>query len=206
MDQKALYSLTYGLFVVGVEENGWHGGCIVNTVIQQSSKPLFVSVTINKDNYTHDVLRRTKKITVSVLDESAPFDLFKRFGFQSGRDALKWDDLEDKALSKNGTYHLTNHAAAYLSGRIVNMIDFATHTMFVIEVDDAQRLSKVPAVTYGYYRENIKPKAENKSDRLTWVCTVCGYVYVGEEIPEDFVCPVCKHPASDFAPMKPKDS
>jgi|GEM_PF-7732 len=204
MNDKTTQKLSYGLFVVGASDHGRPVGCIVNTAMQQTVSPLYVSVTINKANYTHDVVKDTGLLTISILDESVPFDVFTRFGFQSGRDNDKWDGVEDMATAKNGTPYLTKYANSYLSGKVVDSVEYSTHTQFICEIDDAEILSDIPSVTYAYYFAHIKP-APKPDKKSGWVCKICGYVYEGDELPEDYICPLCKHPASDFEKIELDD-
>ncbi|MCR5154624.1 MAG: flavin reductase [Lachnospiraceae bacterium] len=202
MDKKAMYKLSYGLFVVCANRNGKDNGCITNTAIQVTSEPNRISVTVNKENYTHDMIKDTGLFTVSVISEAADFELFKHFGFQSGRDVNKFENFTDCKRAVNGTMIITKGTNAFISGKVVNTVDLGTHTMFIADVTDMEVLENKPSATYAYYQENIKPKPEavgkTAGGQTIWRCTICGYEYVGEELPEDFICPICKHPASDF--------
>lgn len=202
MDKKAMYKLSYGLFVVTAREADKDNGCIINTAIQAASEPNQLSICINKANYTHDMIQRTGAFTVSVLSQKASFDLFKHFGFQSGRDVDKFASYTGCARGANGIYYITEGTNAYLSVKVTKTVDLGSHTMFIGEVTDMEVLSEEASVTYDYYLNNIKPKPQQvgttKEGQTIWRCTICGYEYVGEELPEDFICPLCKHPASDF--------
>jgi len=202
MDPKAMYKLSYGLFVITAKKAGKDNGCITNTVIQVTGDPNRISVTLNKNNLTHDMILETGLFTVSVISRDADFELFRHFGFQSGRDVDKFADFTDCRRSSNETQIITAGTNAFLCGKVCQTIDLGTHTMFIADVTDMEVLSSVKSVTYTYYQENIKPKPEavgKTSDGQTvWRCRICGYEYVGEELPEDFICPICKHPASDF--------
>lgn len=200
MNPKAMYQLTYGLFVLTASENGKDSGCIINTAGQVTSTPNRISIAVNKANYTHDMIHRTRKFTVSVLSERAPFALFQRFGFQSGRDVDKFEGFTNWKRGYNDVPYITEGTNAFISAWVEQEIDLGTHTLFIAQVTDMEVLDSTPSCTYGYYQSNIKPKPQPKpeSTKTTWVCTVCGYVYEGETLPEDFVCPICKHPASDF--------
>ena len=202
MNKKAMYRISYGLFVVTAAREGKDNGCITNTVVQVTSQPNRISVTINKGNYTHDMIMDSGVFTASVISEAADFALFKHFGFQSGKDTDKFADFGDCQRSQNGTMIVTAGTNAYLSGKVIQTVDLGTHTMFIADVTDMDVLTEDPSATYTYYQEHIKPKPEavgRTSDGQTvWRCTICGYEYVGEELPEDFICPICKHPASDF--------
>ena len=202
MDKRAMFQLTYGLFVVTASRDGKDNGCITNTAGQVTSEPNQISLAVNKSNYTHDMILETGKFTVSIISQDAKFELFKHFGFQSGRDVDKFADFSDCKRAANGTYYITKGTNAYISATVKQSIDLGTHTLFIAEVTDMEVLSDVPSVTYTYYQENIKPKPEavgkTPEGKTVWRCRICGYEYVGEELPDDFICPICKHPASDF--------
>ena len=202
MDRKAMYKLSYGLFILTAKEAEKDNGCIINTAIQAASEPNQLSVCVNKANYTHDMIQRTGKFTVSVLSQKAQFELFKHFGFQSGRDTNKFEAFEQCVRGTNGIYYITQGTNAYISVTVNKTEDLGSHTMFIGEITDMEVLSNVPSVTYDYYQNNIKPKPQEvgktEDGQTIWRCRICGYEYVGEELPDDFICPLCKHPASDF--------
>ncbi len=200
VDNSAMYKLSYGLFVLTACENGVDNGCITNTAIQVTSSPNRVAVAVNKKNYTHDMIVSTRKFNVSILTERAPFSLFERFGFKSGRDVNKFADFGDVERSENGLVYLTKYTNAFISAEVVEMVDCGTHTLFIANTVEAKVLSAEPSVTYEYYFEHIKPKPET-AKKKGFVCKVCGYVYEGEELPEDYVCPLCGHGAEDFEPL-----
>ena len=203
MDNKAMYKLSYGLFVLTAKEGEKDSGCIINTAIQAASSPNQISICVNKANYTHDMIMNTREFTVSVISQKASFDLFKHFGFQSGRDVNKFENFDKCARGANGILYITEGTNAFISVKVDKTEDLGSHTMFVGEITDMEVLSDDRSATYEYYMENIKPKPqpaaeEKKEGKVVWVCRICGYVYEGEELPEDFICPICKHPASDF--------
>ena len=202
MDKTAMYKLSYGLFVLTARDGEKDNGCIINTAIQAASEPNQLSICVNKANYTHDMIERTGKFTVSVLSEQADFELFKHFGFQSGRDVDKFTNFTGCARGADGLYYITEGTNAYISVTVDKTVDLGSHTMFIGEITDMAVLSDTPSTTYEYYQNHIKPKpqAVGKTDegQTVWRCRICGYEYVGEEIPDDFICPICKHPASDF--------
>lgn len=200
LDPKAMFSLSYGLFVLTAKEGDKDNGCIVNTVIQITDSPKRIIAVVNKSNYTHDMILNTKEFNVSVLSTSTPFDVFKRFGFVSGRDTDKFAGF-DEPRSVNGIKYIQQHANAFMSGKVIEAVDVGTHTIFIADVTEAKVLSDEKSVTYEYYFANIKPKPQPEKKK-GYVCKICGYVYEGEELPEDFVCPWCKHGAADFEPMK----
>ena len=202
MDKKAMFKLSYGLFVITANRDGKDNGCITNTAVQVTSEPNRISVAINKGNYTHDMIKETGLFTVSVISEDASFDIFKHFGFQSGRDVDKFADYADCKRADNGTMIITKGTNAYISGKVCQSVDLGSHTLFIADVTDLDILSEVPSATYTYYQDNIKPKpkavGKTEDGQTIWRCRICGYEYVGEELPDDFICPICKHPASDF--------
>ena len=201
MDNKTMYKLSYGLFVLTAKDEK-DNGCITNTAIQVTSEPNRISLAVNKSNYTHDMIIKTGIFTVSIISEDADFELFKHFGFQSGRDVDKFEGFADCKRLENGTLAITKGVNGYICGKVINTVDLGTHTLFIADVTDMEVLSDTPSATYTYYQSNIKPKpqaasAEEKG-KTVWRFKICGYEYEGEELPADFVCPVCKHPASDF--------
>lgn len=197
MDKKAMYRLSYGLFVVTAKEGEKDNGCITNTVMQVTSAPNRISLAVNKENYTHDMILRTGKFLASVISEDASFDLFRNFGFQSGIDVDKFADFTDVKRTGNGLYAVTKGTNAWISAKVIQSVDLGSHTLFLAEVEDAEVLSDSPSATYAYYQDHIKPKPE-KTKTVGWRCRICGYIYEGEELPADFICPICKHGAEDF--------
>ena len=196
MDKAAMYKLTYGLFVLTTKDGTKDNGCIINTVMQVTTTPNRVIIVVNKQNYTHDMVMKTKEFNVSCISEAADFNLFRHFGFQSGRDV---DKTEGKSYprAENGIIYIPEMTSAYISGKVIAETDLGTHTMFLADVTDAKVLSDAEAVSYSYYQKNIKP-APQSVKKTSWVCKVCGYVHEGEVLSDDFICPWCKHPASDF--------
>ena len=197
MDNKALYKLTYGLFLLTAQENGFDNGCIINTAIQIANNPTRISIAVIQNNKTHDMILNTGKFNISAITTEAQFDLFKHFGMQSGRDVDKFADFSNVARSDNGLYYLTSAANMYMSATVTEHFDLGSHTLFVGEVTDAKVLSDAPSCTYGYYQSDIKPKPVATAKR-SWTCSICGYVYEGDEVPEDFLCPLCNHRKEDF--------
>lgn len=200
MDNTAFFKLSYGLFVVTAHEGDKDNGCITNTVVQQTTTPNRISVTINKNNLTHDMILRTGVFNVSVLSEGSSFDTFKHWGFQSGKDVDKTVGITFYRL-ENGVIYIVEGVNAVLSAKVEQAIDLGTHTLFIAEVTDAFSTDETPSATYAYYHKRIKP-APQQPKRRGWVCIICGYIYEGETLPDDFVCPICKHPASDFKPTE----
>ena len=202
MDMKAMYKLSYGLFVLTAKRGEKDNGCITNTAIQVTSEPNRISIAVNKANYTHDMVLETGKFNVSIISEKADFDLFKHFGFQSGRDVDKFADFTDCARAENGIFYITKGTNAVISAEVEQCIDLGSHTLFIAKVTDLMVLDAASSATYESYQNNIKPKPQavgtTPTGQTIWRCRICGYEYVGEELPEDFICPLCKHPASDF--------
>ena len=202
IEKEAMYKLTYGLFMLTTTDGQKQNGCIVNTVSMLTDNPKRIVVFVNKANYSEELLRKTGIFNVSVLTESAPFDIYKQFGFQSGRDVDKFEGGRYE-VSENGLYYLPQYTNAVLSAKVIDCHDYGTHTLFVAEVTEAKKLSDEKSVTYEYYQNNVKPKPQvekpaNDAGKGKWVCKICGYVHEGEELPADFICPWCKHPAEDF--------
>lgn len=196
IDNSAMFKLGYGLYVLtakGARDNG----CIINTAIQVTSQPNRILVGVNKENLTHDMIQYTKEFNLSVLTESCSFEIFQHFGYQSGKAVDKFAGFESCKRSDNGIYYITQGTNAYLSGEVVKMIDSGTHTLFLADVTSAEVLGGETSVTYDFYQRNIKPKPE-KATKSGYRCKVCGYIYEGEELPPDFICPICKHGAEDF--------
>ncbi|MCD7867685.1 MAG: flavin reductase [Clostridiales bacterium] len=198
MDKKAMYRLSYGLFILTAKVGGRDNGCVVNTVTQVTSEPNRITVAVNKNNLTHDMILRSGEFNVSVLTQKAPFETYRHWGFQSGRGVDKMEAIT-VSRSANGLVYLPEGANAYLSAKVVESRDLGTHTLFLADVTDGGVLSDEESVTYSYYQKYVKPAPAAK--KKGFVCTVCGYIYEGDVLPEDFVCPLCKHPASDFVPI-----
>ena len=184
MNKKAMYKLSYGLFVLTAKDAEKDNGCIINTAVQAASEPNQLSICVNKANYTHDMIQKTGKFTVSVLSQEAQFGLFEQFGFQSGRNVNKFEVFEKCARGLNGIYYITEGTNAYISVTVKKTEDLGSHTMFIGEITDMEVLSEVPSVTYEYYLNNIKPKPQavdiTEEGQTVWRCTICGYEYVGE--------------------------
>lgn len=198
-DPKALFTLSYGLFVVTARDDKRDNGCITNTAIQVASAPNRIALSLNKANLTHDMILETGLLNVSVLTEDAPFRVYQHFGFQSGRTVDKFADCPEERRSANGLLYLPKYTNAFFSGKVANAVDCGSHTLFIADVAESAVLSDRPSVTYAYYFAHVKPKPQPKpAGKKRWVCKICGYVYEGDELPPDFICPICKHPASDF--------
>ena len=202
MNDKCMQKLSYGLFVLTAKNDEKDNGCIINTVTQVTTDPNQITIAVNKLNFTHDIIKETGKFTVSVISEAASFDLFRYFGFQSGRDVNKFEDFADAKRVENGTLCVTKGTCAYISATVKQSLDLGTHTLFLADVTDGDVLSDVPAATYAYYHAHVKPRANPAPEKKKgFVCNICGYIYEGDTLPEDFICPLCKHPASDFSKL-----
>ena len=199
-DGTALYSIGYGLYVVTTRENGKDSGLIVNTVAQIGSNPTIIAVGVNRANHSCGVISRTGKLNVNVLTEAAPFELFKRFGFQSGKDTDKMQGLI-YGRSENNLPVLQEYTNAYLSLKVEDSVVLPSHTLFICTVEESASLSREKSMTYAYYHASVKPK-NNAPKTKGWVCKICGYVHPDEELPADIICPICKHPAADFEKIK----
>ncbi len=217
MNEKALFQIGYGLYLVAANENGKDNACIVNTVMQVTQNPIRLLVSVSNQNLTHDIIKNTGKLTVSVLTEKTPFAVYSHFGYQSGKKVDKFEDFEDVTRCANGCYRLNRNSGAYFCGTVCDSFILDTHTMFLVEVTDADIVSSQTPVTYDFYQKYVKQpyqpavkktevtnadggntNAEGSKATNSYVCKVCGYVYEGETLPEDYICPICKHGASDF--------
>ena len=199
-DPSALFNIGYGLYVVTSRDEDRDNGLIVNTVTQVTNTPNRVAVTINKENYSHHVIRKTGVMNVCCLDESAPFSLFQNFGFQSGRSVDKFQGIQE-LRSSNGLRFLPQHINSMLSLQVEQYVDLGTHGMFICAVTEARVCGSQETMTYTYYQNQVKPQPQTEGKK-GYVCKVCGWVYEGEELPADIVCPLCKHGAADFEPIR----
>ena len=200
---KAVYNISYGLYVLTAKTEK-HNGCITNTLCQVTTNPNRVTVTVNKQNFTTNQILQTKEFNVSILDDSTNFELIKRFGFASGKDTDKFDGFLDWAVAENGISYITAHTNSYITCSVVEEKDLGTHIQFLADVTGDYVLGNKPSITYAYYQSNLKPRPVSK--KTVYVCSVCGYVYEGEELPNDFICPLCKHDASYFEKKEASDS
>ena len=197
IEPNAMFKLSYGLFVLTAKDDR-DGGCIINAVNQITDSPKRISIAVNKANATHDMIARTGAFNLSVLTTETQFPLIQRFGFQSSRDADKFADYDFTARSENGLIYVTESSNAFISAKVVQALDYGTHTVFIADVTEAKVLSNAPSLTYAYYFEHVKPKPAALSEQKGWVCKICGYIYEGDDLPADFICPLCKHGAEDF--------
>ena len=196
---EVMFKLSYGLFVLTARDGDKDNGCIINTVTQITVTPISISVIVNKVNFTHDMILKTGEFNVSVLSEGAAFRIFEQFGFKSGKDSDKFAGSSYSDRTENGIRYIPEQTNAVISAKVTKHIDCGTHTMFIADVTNAFILSDEKSLTYQYYFDHIKPKPKpQKSDKKGWVCKICGYIYEGEDLPKDFICPLCKHGAEDF--------
>ena len=201
IQNEAFFKLSYGLFVVSSKNDSKDNGCILNTVMQITDNPKTIMIAVNKQNLTCQMIAESKMFNISVLSQKAPMSIFKTFGFKSGKDADKFLEIGFKSRSANGIYYLNEFSNALICAKVTNIIDCGTHLAFLADVSEALALDNTPSMTYQYYFDNVKPKPDTKSKK-GFVCKICGYVYEGETLPPDFICPRCKHPASDFEPIE----
>lgn len=199
-DLSALFNIGYGLYVVTSNDGKKDNGLVVNTVTQVTNTPNRIAVTINKENYSCHIISQTKKMNINCLSTNAPFSVFENFGFQSGRSADKFKNIE-VLRSDNSLAFLPRYINSFMSLKVEKEVDFDTHIMFICSVTEARVITNDETMTYSYYQENVKPKPQTDGKK-GFVCKICGYIYEGETLPEDFICPLCKHPASDFEPVK----
>ncbi len=202
MNPNVFHNISYGLYILTATEGEKDNGCIINTVMQlTSTAPICVAVCVNKDNYTCQMISRTRGFALSVLTEETPFRVFQHFGFQSGKDVNKFATCEEVHRTGGGIIYVPKFANAYLEAKVIQEQDVGSHILFTAEVTEAEVLSKLPSLTYAVYHARIKPKPELPKVTLgktVWRCKICGYIYEGEELPGDYICPLCKHGAEDF--------
>ncbi|MDO5111391.1 MAG: flavin reductase [Clostridia bacterium] len=202
VDNKAMFALSYGLFVLSAKDGEKDNACIINTVTQITSTPNRISIAVNKQNFTHDIIKKTGMFNASILTERAPFAIFERFGFASGRDKDKFAGFPSVARSQNGLLYITDCANAFLSAKVIDAYDYGTHTLFIADMTEGKVLNADPSITYAYYFAHTKPRPKPAEKKVKgFVCKICGYVYEGDTLPVDFVCPLCKHGAADFEPL-----
>lgn len=202
MENSALFKVGYGLYILSAKNENRDNACMINTFMQISDNPLTGIISVNKENCTYDIIRETKKFNVSILSTDTPFELIKHFGFQSGKTCNKFDNFNNVKRSKNGLLYLSEYTNAFLSGEVIEMLDFNSHTVFKALITDAVNLSDAETLTYSYYQKNIKPKPDApKTPGKGYRCSICNYVLDSDTLPDDFICPICKHGASDFVKL-----
>lgn len=199
-DMTALFRIGYGLYVVTSNDGKKDNGLIVNTVTQLTDTPNRIAVNINKANYSHHVIKQTGVLNVNCLSVDAPFSVFQQFGFQSGRSVDKFAG-QNVYRSDNGLVFLDKYINAFMSLKVEQYVDLGTHGMFICSVTEARVMNDLDTMTYTYYQKNVKPKPETEGKK-GFVCKVCGYIYEGDELPDDFICPLCKHGVADFEPIE----
>ncbi|MBQ5321387.1 MAG: flavin reductase [Oscillospiraceae bacterium] len=200
IDNSALFNIGYGLYVVTSNDSKKDNGLILNSIMQVTNTPNRIAVTINKQTYSHDIIKKTGIMNINCLSEEAPFSVFENFGFKSGRDTDKFEGTEI-LRSENGLAILPKYINSFISLKTEQYIDLNTHGMFICSLTESRVLSEKETMTYTYYQKNVKPKPEVKSKK-GFVCKICGYVYEGDTLPPDFVCPLCLHSAEDFEPIE----
>jgi flavin reductase (DIM6/NTAB) family NADH-FMN oxidoreductase RutF len=199
IDNATMFKLSYGLFILTTKDGNKDNGCVINTAVQLTERPLRISIAVNKANFTHGMIAKTGEFNVSILTESAPFSLFEQFGFHSGKNTDKFASCDSNDRTANGIRHLPKHTNGVISAKVSGTFDFDTHSLFVADVTEAKVLSNERSATYQYYFEHIKPKPQTaNAPKKGFVCKICGYVHEGDTLPNDFICPLCKHGASDF--------
>ena len=197
MDTNALFKIGYGLYILTANEEQKDNGCIINTVMQVTSNPCQIAIAVNKQNYTTGMIQRTKKFNISILTEDADFEIFRRFGYQSGKNVDKFVDFFDTKRSPNGIFYITKNTNAFLSAFVKQEIDLGSHILFIAQLVESVILSDIATVTYDYYQKKIKP-APQTNYKKGWKCKICGFIYEQEQLPPDYICPICKHGAMDF--------
>jgi len=204
MDNTALYRLSYGVFMLGANANGRKNGCITNTCMQVANSPTRVAISVINTNFTCDLIKSSGTFALTMLSEKVTFDTIKHFGYQSGRDVDKITDL-NLPTDSFGNPYLNRESVAYISCKVLSSQDLGSHTLFIAEIIDAEVLNKdLKPLTYADYQDHVKPKpteAPKEKKIKGWRCKICGYIYEGETLPADFICPVCGHPADDFEPI-----
>ena len=196
MDTKALFKIGYGLYALTAKDEK-DNGCIINTVMQVTSNPLQIAIAVNKRNYTNEMIQKTRKFNLSILSEKADFSIYEHFGYKSGRDTDKFATFYDTKRSPNGLLYITKGTNAYMSAYVQHEMDLGTHSLFIGQLVAIENLNDDKSATYDYYQNNVKPKTEN-TVKKGWRCKICGYIYEGEDLPVDYICPICKHGAVDF--------
>ena len=206
MDKKALYNLSYGVFVLTTKSGDVVNGCITNTCMQVANSPTRVAIAVINTNYTCDLIKESGVFALSILDETCMFPTISHFGFQSGRDVNKFENLQ-APTDVNGIPYIGWQTWAVISCKVVSKEDLGSHTLFIAEVVDAKLLNEKAPLTYADYQTKVKPKPQAKQEDkkiVGWRCKICNYVYEGSELPADFSCPLCGHPAEDFEPIYEK--
>lgn len=203
MDNKAIFNLSYGVFLLATKSGDKVNACITNTCIQVANDPQRIAIAVLNTNYTCDLIKESGIFAISVLDKDINFDTIKHFGMQSGRDVDKFAERNDP-VNADGIPYLAKGACSLLSAKVCESHDLGSHTLFIAELTDAQVISDKAPITYSDYQNDIKPKpaaVDTDKEIVAWKCKICGYVYQGKELPKDYVCPLCGHGADDFEPV-----
>jgi len=197
-DITALFKASYGLYLLSAKNDVQDNACIINTFLQvTSNSPCVCVISVNKQNYTNEIITETRQFNLSTLTVETPFELLKRFGYQSGRNVNKFEDFTGFTRSENGLIYLNDYTNAFLSFDVLETIDFGSHTLFKSILSECETLNNKDSLTYDYYQKNVKPKPQ-AAEKKGYRCNICGYVYEGEPLPPDFICPLCKHGVADF--------
>lgn len=200
-----MHKLSYGLYVLTSAHDGSDNGSIINTAGQVTSQPNRISIAVTKDSYTQQLIAQSQRFNVSVLSERATFDIYRHFGFQSGRTADKFKGFSACKRSENGLYYITSGTNAYFSATVEQSVDLGSHMLHIASVDAMDVLSNEPSATYAYYHSQVKPKPEKMGAKgeTVWRCDICGHLYEGDSLPDDLICPICKHDTSHFEKITP---
>ncbi len=201
MEKKATTKIGYGLYILTSNLDGKDNGCIINTLCQVANNPDRIMISVNNASYTCEMIKKTKMFNVSILKEETPFYVFEHFGFVSGREKDKFEKNDNVFRTENGIYVVPKYANSYISGKVTQEIDLGSHTLFIADITRQYVLEDTPSITYDYYHKNTKPKTP-KTDKKGYRCEICGYIYEGDVLPEDYICPICKHGSSDFVEIK----
>ncbi len=194
---NVMFNISYGLYILTAKTDKING-CVINALSQVTSTPNRIMIAVNKNNFTTQQILNTHKFNVSILNEETDFDLIKRFGFSSGKDTNKFNNFSAYKIAENGIPYITKGTNSYISAEVVEIHDLDTHYEFIAEIRAEVSLNDIPSITYSYYQTNIKPKLSKSKKKVVYVCSVCGYVYEGDYLPKDFICPLCKHDATYF--------
>ena len=194
---NAMFNISYGLYILTAKTEKING-CVINALSQVTSTPNRIMIAVNKNNFTTEQILKTKKFNISILNEKADFDLIKRFGFASGKNTNKFENFSNYEIAENEIPYITQGTNSYISAEVVEVRDLGTHIEFLADVTAEVILNEIPSITYAYYQANIKPKNTIPQIKVVYICSVCGYVYEGDPLPEDFVCPLCLHDARYF--------
>lgn len=195
---NVMFNISYGLYILTAKTEKLNG-CVINALSQVTSTPNRIMIAVNKNNFTCEQILKTKKFNVSILNEEANFDLIKRFGFSSGKNTNKFDDFSNYEIAENDIPFITQGTNSYISAKVVEVRDLGTHYEFLAEVVAEVSLNNIPSITYSYYQSNIKPKTPTSTQKkVVYICSVCGYVYEKDPLPDDFICPLCWHDAKYF--------